>query len=56
MAKAFGVKRSPRLLPNQRATFVIDRDRTIVEVIRSETRMDHHADRALEVLRARTST
>ena len=56
VAKAFGVKRSPSLLPNQRATFVIDTDRTVVEVIHSETRMDHHADRALEVLRARSST
>lgn len=52
VAKAFGVKRSPSLLPNQRATFVIDRDRTIIEVIHSETRMERHADRALEVLRA----
>jgi peroxiredoxin Q/BCP len=52
VAKAFGVKRVTGLLPNQRATFVIDRDGTILEVIRSETRMDHHADRALELLRA----
>ena len=52
VAKAFGVKRVPSLLPNQRATFVIDRDRTIIEVIHSETRMEHHADRALEVLRS----
>ena len=53
VAKAFGVKRSPAILPNKRATFVIDPDRTVVEVIHSETRMDHHADRALEVLRSR---
>ena len=53
VAKAFGVKRSPTILPNKRATFVIDPDRTVVEVIRSETRMEHHADRALEVLRSR---
>ena len=55
VAKAFGVKRSPSILPNRRATFVIDRDGTVVEVIRSETRMDHHADRALEVLRSRSA-
>ena len=55
VAKAFGVKRSPTILPNKRATFVIDPDRTVVEVIRSETRMDHHADRALEVLRSRST-
>ena len=55
VAKAFGVKRSPTILPNKRATFVIDPDRKVVEVIRSETRMDHHADRALEVLRSRST-
>jgi peroxiredoxin Q/BCP len=55
VAKAFGVKRSPNILPNRRATFVIDRDRTVVDVIHSETRMEHHADRALEVLRSRAT-
>ena len=55
VAKAFGVKRSPTILPNKRATFVIDPDRKVVEVIRSETRMDLHADRALEVLRSRST-
>ncbi len=55
VAKAYGVKRSPSILPNRRATFVIDRDGTVLEVIRSETRMDHHADRALEVLRSRSA-
>ena len=39
----------------KRWTFVIDPDRTVVEVIRSETRMDLHADRALEVLRSRST-
>jgi peroxiredoxin Q/BCP len=56
VAKQFGVKR-PGLLKNQRATFVIDdddHDRTVLDVIHSETRMNHHADRALEVLRARS--
>ena len=55
VAKAFGVKRSPGIFPNRRTTFVIDRDRKVVEVIHSETRMDHHADRALEVLRSRSA-
>jgi len=55
VAKVYGVKRSPSILPNRRATFVIDRDGTVLEVIRSETRMDHHADRALEVLRSRSA-
>ncbi len=55
VAKAFSVKRSVGILPNKRATFVIDPDRNVVEVIHSETRMDHHADRALEVLRSRST-
>ena len=35
----------------RRLTFVIDRDRTIMAAIDSETDMEEHADRALEVLR-----
>jgi peroxiredoxin Q/BCP len=34
---------------------VIDPDRTVLEVVKSELRMSVHADRALEVLRARTA-
>ena len=49
----FGVKRGWGPLPNRRMTFVIDTDRTVLESISSELRMDVHADRALEVLRAR---
>lgn len=52
IAKAFGVKRAGPL-PNRRATFVIDGDGTVLEVISSETKMDLHADRALEVLATR---
>ena len=33
------------------AQFVIDRDRTILAAIKSEIRMNVHADKALEVLR-----
>jgi peroxiredoxin Q/BCP len=33
-------------------TFVIGTDRRIIEIIRSETGMNDHADRALEALRA----
>ena len=36
-----------------RTTFVIDTDRTVLEVISSEVNMDTHADKALDVLRAR---
>jgi peroxiredoxin Q/BCP len=37
--------------PPKRVTFVIDRDRKVVEVVKSEIRMGVHADRALEALR-----
>ena len=49
VARALGVKR-PGPLFNRRATFVIDRDRRVVKVIRSETNMDKHADEALAAL------
>ncbi len=52
IARAFGVKR-PGPLFSRRTTFVIDADRTVVEVIASETNMHIHADTALEALRAR---
>lgn len=51
VARAFGVKRK-YLTPVKRATFVIDRDRTIRKVIASEMRMDVHADQALDALRS----
>lgn len=51
IAKAFGVRRVGPV-PNKRATFVIDSDGTVLEVIASETKMELHADRALEVLAA----
>jgi peroxiredoxin Q/BCP len=53
VASAFGVKRSLPLVPNRRATFVIDSDRTVLEVVRSELNMDAHADKALAALRTR---
>ena len=49
----FGVRRALALAPTRRATFVIDRDRSVLEVVRSELRMRTHADRALAALRAR---
>lgn len=57
VAEMFGVKRGllGKFLPVKRATFVIDGDRTVLEVISSEINMDTHADKALEVLRARSS-
>ncbi len=55
VATAFGVKRGllGKLIPVKRTTFVIDTDRTVLEVISSEVNMDAHADKALEVLRQR---
>ncbi|MGW1003823.1 peroxiredoxin [Streptomyces sp. NPDC002520] len=47
----FGVKRGFSLAPTKRVTFVIGQDRTVLEVVRSELRMNTHADRALAVLR-----
>ncbi|HEY8478277.1 MAG TPA: peroxiredoxin [Spirillospora sp.] len=51
----FGVKRGISLVPTRRRTFVIDTDRRVLAVVKSEIRMNVHADRALEVLRARRS-
>ncbi len=57
VAESFGVKRGllGKFMPVKRTTFVIDRDRTVLEVISSEVNMDTHADQALKVLRARSS-
>ncbi|MGI5208677.1 peroxiredoxin [Spirillospora sp. CA-108201] len=49
----FGVKRSVALMPTRRQTFVIDTDRRVLAVVKSEVRMNTHADKALEALRAR---
>ncbi|MFI1168208.1 peroxiredoxin [Streptomyces sp. NPDC020801] len=48
----FGVQRGFSLAPTKRVTFVIAQDRTVLEVVRSELRMNTHADRALAALRA----
>jgi peroxiredoxin Q/BCP len=53
VATAFGVRRKFGPLLTRRHTFVIDTDRRILEVIKSELRMGVHADKALEILRAR---
>ena len=53
VAEVFGVKRAWGPLPNKRVTFVIDTDRTVLEVIGSELNMSVHADKALEILKAR---
>jgi peroxiredoxin Q/BCP len=53
VATQFGVRRKfTKLSPTKRATFVIGSDLKVIEVIQSEVRMNVHADRALEALRA----
>jgi peroxiredoxin Q/BCP len=53
VATQFGVRRKIAMLATRRMTFVIDTDRKILDVIKSEVRMSVHADRALDALRAR---
>ncbi|MGH9246559.1 MAG: peroxiredoxin [Acidimicrobiales bacterium] len=52
VATQFGVKRALGL-PFKRVTFVVDTDRTVLDVIASEINMNAHADRALEALHRR---
>jgi len=51
VAEQFGVKRRFGPIPVKRHTFVIDTDREVVEVIKSEFSMNSHADKALAALR-----
>lgn len=51
VTKMLGVQRGIARIPVKRWTFVIGSDAKVIEVIKSETSMHHHADRALEVLR-----
>lgn len=51
VAAQFGVRRRFGPLPVKRHTFVIGTNRRIVTVVRSELRMEVHADRALQALR-----
>ncbi|MCW2621849.1 MAG: bcp [Frankiales bacterium] len=56
VAEAFGVKRAgllSKLTPVKRATFVIGQDGVIKESITSETKMEVHADQALQALAGR---
>ncbi|MGP4008517.1 peroxiredoxin [Streptomyces sp. 4N124] len=48
----FGVKRGFSMAPTKRVTYVIAEDRTVLEAVHSELRMNTHADRALAALRA----
>jgi thioredoxin-dependent peroxiredoxin len=54
VAETFGVKRGGiSITPVKRSTFVIDTDRKVLSVIKSEVNMNKHADAALAVLRER---
>jgi peroxiredoxin Q/BCP len=53
VAEQFGVKRRFGPIPVKRHTFVIDTDREVIEVIKSEFSMNSHADKALAALRSR---
>jgi thioredoxin-dependent peroxiredoxin len=53
VATSLGAKRGPNFLPNKRITFVIDTDRTVLDVIHTEISMGAHADKALQILKAR---
>jgi thioredoxin-dependent peroxiredoxin len=53
VATLFDVKRSVSFLKVKRSTFVIDTDRTVLDVIHSEVSMGSHADKALALLKAR---
>ncbi len=44
------MKRGIAPAPTERATLVIAREGTVLEVVRSEPRMNTHADRALAAL------
>ena len=55
VARIFGVDSGFKLGPVKRATFVIDRDRRILGVVKSEINMNAHADRALAILRDRAA-
>jgi thioredoxin-dependent peroxiredoxin len=53
VAAQLGAKRGASFLPNKRITFVIDTDRSILDVFHSEVSMGSHADKALALLKAR---
>ncbi|WP_072688591.1 peroxiredoxin [Rhodococcus marinonascens] len=58
VAEKFGVRRGllGKLAPVKRSTFVIDTDRTVLEVISSEFRANTHGDQALAFLQTRQAT
>jgi peroxiredoxin Q/BCP len=55
VAKQFGVRRRFGPLLTKRKTFVIDTDRKVIETVKSELRMEVHADKALDAVRNRNA-
>ncbi len=55
VARRFGTRRSFGPLRTRRRTFVIDTDRTVIAAIKSEFRMEIHADEALTALKTHAS-
>jgi peroxiredoxin Q/BCP len=55
VAENYGVRRRIAALGNRRKTFVIDSDLRVLAVVASEVSFASHADKALEVLRARAA-
>ena len=53
VASLFGVNEGFKLGPVRRMTFIIGTDRKILDVIKSEVRMNSHADKALAFLNSR---
>ncbi|HVA06117.1 MAG TPA: peroxiredoxin [Acidimicrobiales bacterium] len=53
VAAMLGARRGPSFLPNKRMTYVIDTDRTLLDVFHSEFSMGAHADKALDALKGR---
>jgi peroxiredoxin Q/BCP len=53
VATIFGARRNFSLAPTRRMTFIIDTDRKILDVVKSEVRMGVHGDRTLEILKDR---
>ena len=56
VAEQYGVRRRFGPIPVKRHTFVIDTDREVIEVVKSEFSMNSHADKALAVLRKRATS
>ena len=57
VATQFGVRRRfTKLSPTKRATFVIGSDLRVLGVIHSEVRMNVHADRALDLVKAASTS